>query len=124
VDRFPAEDFALALPKQAFSASAQVLKGKLLGLATITMNSKCGVHAGRTSSSAETTPPSISTCLGGRTVTSLLYFVNTNGPPRRRRIRGAGLVIKVHGYSIGDTTVVMPLHVRSVAPFSSLGSWT
>ena len=52
---------------------------------------------------------------------ALLYFADTKRTAASATNTGCrGLVIKAHGYSIGDTTVVMPYMFDRWAPFSSL----
>ena len=121
VDRFPAEDFALTLPKQAFSASAQVFKGKLLGLATITISSSAGFTLANIIISGDNTTFDINVPAGAEQSQALLYFTDTKRTAASATNTGCrGLVIKAHGYSIGDTTVVMPYMFDRWAPFSSL----
>ena len=120
-DRYPTEDFGMTLPRTPFHARAQVLKCKLLGLATIRIAGAPGYAVANVVPSGDDTTFDITVAAGAKPANATMTFTDTKRTAASGTHTGCrGLVIKSDGYSIADTTLFMPRPLTAWQRFSTL----
>lgn len=120
-DRWPAEDFGLVIPLIPTSASPQTLKCKLLGLGTIAVSNNAAYSLSNITPSGDDTTFDLNITAGASTTQGILTFTSTKRTAASSTNTGCrGLIIKMPGFSIADTTLLMPNVSASLARFSTL----
>src|SRR6185436_13995018 len=76
-DRYPTEDFGMTLPRTPFHARAQVLKCKLLGLATIRIAGAPGYAVANVVPSGDDTTFDITVAAGAKPANATMTFTDT-----------------------------------------------
>jgi hypothetical protein len=109
VDRFPTQDCALTLPKLKVKATPQVLKGKLSGWATITLNPKAGLTLTNVVRVGDDTTFDINVAADTpQNPQAVMTFTDTQRTPSSPVNSGfRKLVINADGYPIGTQHVLV-----------------